>query len=307
MKKQSMSNDLKQTKEHPIYKDYASEERAILKAIDLKAGKHFTMEKLEHPTLVFLLSGEMILSMPPVVGQKVNGRQLFLAPTGSNFYGETITDLSIFICSFDRNMDLRNRFPIEQLQKHVKPDTQRENKQLTLLPIHDLLFRELEVTRESVYAGLSCMHYQHFKKEIIFIKLRTFYDKERLAALFAPILGLDNDFKDRVLRLYSQIETAQELMDRLNMSPTVFKRKFRESFGNSARQWLIQKKKENVFRDIVMTHITIAELADKYRFTVNYMTTFCQKHFGKSPTQLRSDWNNHSEIEGPTVTNKDIC
>lgn len=107
--------------------------------------------------------------------------------------------------------------------------------------------------------------------------LRAFYNKEHLAALFAPILGVDNDFKNRVLQFYPHIETAQELIDKLNMSPTVFKRKFRESFGESARQWLIQKKKENLFRDIVMTHIPIIELADKYNFTVNYMTTFCKK------------------------------
>ena len=38
-----------------------------------------------------------------------------------------------------------------------------------------------------------------------------------------------------------------------------------------------------------MTSMTVAELADKYRFTVNYMTTFCRHHFGKSPTELRKE------------------
>lgn len=80
-------------------------------------------------------------------------------------------------------------------------------------------------------------------------------------------------------------------MEKLNMSPTVFKRKFQDSFGNTPRQWLIQKKKEKLFRDIVMSDLTISELAEKYKFTVNYITTFCREHFGKTPTQLRSEWN----------------
>ena len=71
------------------------------------------------------------------------------------------------------------------------------------------------------------------------------------------------------------------------MSPIACKRKFRETFGISARQWLIRKKEQKLIRDILMTNISIAELAEKYKFTANYMTTFCRKRFGKSPTELR--------------------
>ena len=97
------------------------------------------------------------------------------------------------------------------------------------------------------------------------------------------------------MQIYPQIETAQELMERLNMSATAFNRKFQKAFGLSPRQWLIQKKKEKLFRDIVMTDIPIGELAFKYHFTENYITTFCHEHFGKSPTQLRNEWKNQSK------------
>ena len=46
------------------------------------------------------------------------------------------------------------------------------------------------------------------------------------------------------------------------MSPSAFKRKFRETFGISARQWLIRKKEQKLIRDILMTNISIAELAE---------------------------------------------
>ena len=62
---------------------------------------------------------------------------------------------------------------------------------------------------------------------------RAFYEKEQLALFLAPLLGEDSDFKEKVLQVYSQVETAQELMEKLNMSPTVFKRKFQDSFGNT--------------------------------------------------------------------------
>ncbi len=39
----------------------------------------------------------------------------------------------------------------------------------------------------------------------------------------------------------------------------------------------------------MMTDLTVAELADKYKYTANYLTTFCKEHFGKSPTELRAE------------------
>lgn len=293
--KQGTTSDLKYANEHLICENYLSEEQAIWNVIDLEAGGYFIKEWMEHSTLVFLLSGKMKISTASAVGQEIGGRQMLLVSGGDNFYGKAITDSCVLCCSFNRNMSLCNRFSIGKLQKYVTPDMQQRKRETTLLPVHGLLLQELEATRSAISSGLSCIHYQHIKRDLIFILLRGFYNKEQLAALFAPILGEDHNFKEKVMQVYSQIETAQELMGKFNMSPTVFKRKFRQSFGNSARQWLIQKKKEKLFRDIVMTDITIAELADKYSFTVNYMSTFCREHFGKSPTQLRSEWNNHSK------------
>ena len=135
--------------------------------------------------------------------------------------------------------------------------------------------------------GFLCVHFQQMRLEIMFMELRGFYRKEELAGLFAPILGVEEDFKDRVLQTFPEVNSAKELMERLNMSPTVFKQKFQASFGVSAKQWLIQKKKEKLLRDILMTDCTVSELAEKYSLTVNYLTTFCKKHFGKTPTELR--------------------
>lgn len=162
-------------------------------------------------------------------------------------------------------------------------------RHLDILPIHDLLLKELNLTLQLLQAGMRCLHFQQHKKEIFLTELRAFYLKEDLALLFAPILSTESNFKQNVLLIYPEIETAQQLMERLHMSPTAFKREFQKAFGISARQWLIQKKKEKIIRDILMTNTPIAELAYKYRFTVNYMTTFCRKHYGKSPTELRQE------------------
>lgn len=285
--KQNIFNELKYTKEHLVCENYISDERSILESIEVKEGRYLVREEVEQSTLCFVLSGEMYISTAGAVNQRVGEKQMFLISAGDSFHGRAVVDTSLIRCSFTRDMSLCNRFSIEQLQRHIPSSSQLGSGGMTLLPIHELLLKELEMTRDVMRTGMSCIHFQRIKKEILFIELRGFYQKEELARLFTPILGTESDFKEKVLLVYPQVETAKELIDRLNMSPTVFKRKFQEAFGMSARQWLIQKKKEKLFRDILMTNMSIAELAEKYKFTVNYMTTFCREHFGKSPTELR--------------------
>ena len=297
MTERNTTSHLRYANEHLFCGCQAHKGPSIWSIIELKAGGHYAKEGMELSTLVFLLVGDMTVSTASAVGQAVSGGQMFLVSASDNFYAQATTDALVLSCSLDRNVPQCNRFSFDQLQRFIPPpDTQRRMGELTLLPIHNLLLRELEETRQVITSGLSCNHYQRLKKDLLFVLLRSFYNKEQLAALFAPMLsGDDNDFKAKVMQVYPHIKTALELMHELNMSATAFNRKFNKAFGYSARQWLIQKKKEKLFRDIVMTNITITELAYKYNFTVNYMTAFCREHFGKSPTQLRNEWNNQNE------------
>ena len=296
MTERNTTSHLRHANEQLICGCQAHKGPSIWSIIELKAGDHYAKEGMELPTLVFPLMGDMTVSTASAVGQAVSGGQMFLVSASDNFYAQATTDALVLSCSFDRDVPQCNRFSFDQLQRFMTPDTQRRKEELTLLPIHNLLLRELEETRIALSSGLTCNHYQRLKKDLLFVLLRSFYNKEQLAALFAHMLsGEYNDFKAKVMQVYPHIETALELMHELNMSATAFNRKFQKAFGYSARQWLIQKKKEKLFRDIVMTNITITELAYKYNFTVNYMTAFCREHFGKSPTQLRSEWNNQNE------------
>lgn len=287
--RQNMMTGLKYTKEHLICENYVTGEQAILEIIEVDADKHLVWEDMERSALIFVLSGQIEISTYGLVWHHVHERQMFFVNAGDSFYGKSVAGTSLLRCSFGGDMALCNRFSIAQLHQFVSPSSSRSSNEIPLLPIHELLFKELETTKQVMQTGMSCIHFQRIKKEILFIELRGFYQKEELARLFSPIIGMDYDFKHRVMQVSTQVKTAKELIDKLNMSPTSFKRKFQESFGTSARQWLIQKKKDSLLRDLLLTDVPVMELADKYNFTTNYITTFCQQHFGKSPTALRQE------------------
>ncbi len=275
--------------EHIACKNYLTGDRALFETIKLEAGKLFIRESMDRSALVFLLSGKIRISTKNVVNREIEAGKMFLVTAGDSFYGRAITDVILLRCSFTQEIALCNKFALKKLQRYVSCEESEDNPDIALLAIHPLLQQELELTSSVMGKGLMCVHYQRLKQDIIFMELRGLYKKEELARMFAPLLGADDDFKNRVLEIYPRISTIKELMVKLQMSHATFNRKFHNSFNISPKQWLIQKKKEKLFRDIVMTNLPIAEIAEKYGFTVNYVTSFCKEHFGKTPTKLRQE------------------
>lgn len=285
---ENAENKLMYLKEHLECQNYVSDEAAIWGSLELKAGSFTYREGVERHTLIFVLTGELTFSTAKTINRTVKESCFFLVPAGDNFYARAETDCLLMRCSLTPEITLCNRHSIEELRLHASMETMWKNGTV-VLTIHPLLLKELKITRETLCAGLSCLHYHHIKMEILLMELRGFYRREDLAALFMPILGENGDFKHKIMQIYPSINTAKELAEQLHMSSTVFKRKFQKAFGTSAKQWLIQKKKEKLLYDILMTELTLTELADKYNFTVNYLTTFCKEHFGKSFTELRTE------------------
>lgn len=286
---------LKYVKEHLECRNYATVEQSILQFRIFKAGENVVKEATDSSALLFLLSGEIELSTSSVLSQKIEGPSMLFIASGEDFCAKIKLNTTLVRCRLDLQTALCNRFAIEHLnQLKGNRNMKAEKNRIPVFPIHSLLYTELEAAIEAIKLGLMCVHYHQIKRDALLICLRGFYTRGQLADLFAPILGVESEFKEKVIKSYSDVETVKELMIALNMSPTTFKRKFHQAFGTTAKQWLIEKKKERVFRDLIMSHTPIAELADKYKFSENYMTTFCKEHFGKTPTQIRADWNDYT-------------
>ena len=282
--------------EHVECKNYLTGNDALFEEINLESGELFIREFINRPSLLFILSGEIRVSIRSVVKRKVEAGNLLFVTMGDSFFGRALTDVTVIRCSFTHEISLCNKFALKDLTRFILPPPiyGAENKrvnELVMLDIHPILRKELELTMTAVQNGLLCSHFQRIKQDIILMEIRGLYKKEDLARLFEPLISNDEDFKIKVLETYNNIKTAKELAAELNMSQSSFKRKFNECFGTSPKHWLIQKKKEKLFRDIVMSEMTIKEIAEKYDFTVNYISSFCKKNFGKTPTELRGKHN----------------
>lgn len=207
---------------------------------------------------------------------------MFLVLAGDNFYMRAITEVTLLRCAP----------PLETLYKRmadiVSDSPSRERKRIPVLPLQALLLRELHTIQEMMRAGILSPYVQRLKTELVLSVLRELYAKGELAAFFTQAFTGDHEFKAQVLKVYSNADSVKELAYKMNISISTLKRKFQSAFGMSVKQWLIQKRKERLLHDITQTKMSIAELAEKYKLTGNYLSTFCREHFGKSPTELRS-------------------
>ena len=254
----------------------------ILGLTHVKADQSIAQEKVERLTLLFVLSGNLYFSTAGIENQPVDEGHMFLVLAGDNFYMRAITEVTLLRCAP----------PLETLYKRmadiVSDSPSRERKRIPVLPLQALLLRELHTIQEMMRAGILSPYVQRLKTELVLSVLRELYAKSELAAFFTQAFTGDHEFKAQVLKVYSNADSVKELAYKMNISISTLKRKFQSAFGMSVKQWLIQKRKERLLHDITQTKMSIAELAEKYKLTGNYLSTFCREHFGKSPTELRS-------------------
>ena len=254
----------------------------ILGLTHVKADQSIAQEKVERLTLLFVLSGNLYFSTAGIENQPVDEGHMFLVLAGDNFYMRAITEVTLLRCAP----------PLETLYKRmadiVSDSPSRERKRIPVLPLQALLLRELHTIQEMMRAGILSPYVQRLKTELVLSVLRELYANGELAAFFTQAFTGDHEFKAQVLKVYSNADSVKELAYKMNISISTLKRKFQSAFGMSVKQWLIQKRKERLLHDITQTKMSIAELAEKYKLTGNYLSTFCREHFGKSPTELRS-------------------
>lgn len=267
-------------------KDDAADERTMLGYLELKANDTFEREDLRRSTLVCILKGRMEVSVAGIIGQLIEEGHMLLVPAGDSFYARALTEVTVLRVSFEQLAPFCHRFSLPRLLACAPAADGKET--FCILPLRDNLRRELELTLKTIKTNVACARYRRIKAEILCMELGCSYSEDELARLFAPILAADVRFKTSVLRTFPRVSDAKELRVVLGIPGSTFSRKFRSAFGTSAGQWIIRKKEEKLFHDIVATKTSVKELARKYGFTANYLTYFCKKHFGATPAQLRA-------------------
>ena len=281
--------------EHLNCSEYALTEAAmIFKRYSFKKGKRLPDLLMDHSSIVFVLEGVILMHCGPFLDRRVEERNMFFLPNNVLCSGEVLEDTELLSCVFDKDTQVCNRFMLENLVKLDGFGSIRYD--FDTLSIRGRLWEFVRFLVECLDDGLGCRHFHQMKRQELALLFRGYYTKEELARFFYPILSENMDFRESVLACFREANSLEEIARRMNLTPVTFNRRFKKTFGEPYAQWLEKRKAEDILRDILITNKTFSEIADAYGFSsAAYFTTFCKRHFGKSPSEIRQQRNERGE------------
>ncbi|MEA4917122.1 helix-turn-helix domain-containing protein [Proteiniphilum sp.] len=114
-------------------------------------------------------------------------------------------------------------------------------------------------------------------------------ENEIVLVKILPLTSKYKKFEGNVLRYYSSTESISELATLCKYDCIkTFIRHFKECFGKTPYQWLLDRKMEEIQSYVLNSEISITELSKMYGFkTVSHMVSTYTKRFGISPQKSR--------------------
>lgn len=277
------------SEEHKTCYNYNVPELSVFKYFKLDKDSPPVFMEMERSMLCFVARGDVVVRLGRQRTQVISGRTFFLVPSGSNFFGWQHSHAELMCCSFVDTPKFCNIYTIENLAKEMG-EVVDAGEEFVTLPICDRLHQFLCLLGDCMDDGILCAHFHQLMLQELFLLLRGYYSKHDLARMFVPILGFDNGFRGLVLKHYKDFADIKQFAELANMTPSTFQRKFKQEFKKSVNEWLLDRKCELIIRDIKTSPKTINEISDEYGFSsMQYFSTFCKRHFGKTPTELRAE------------------
>lgn len=276
--------------EHKTCYHYAEKSTATFKVYHLQHDAPPAQARLECSLIVFVVEGESLIRYGAGKPFVVPAGRFFLVEPGTLFTGHQQVPTLVMTMAFVGAPQLCNIYTLENLVRDTQGASLPVDPHFTL-PIRPRLREFLDLVMHCLDDGLSCAHYHELKREEFFLLVRAYYSKEELAALFRPLLGIDHDFRRQVLEVCAKgCCDIAAMAGQLNMSTATLQRKFKQTFHETAGQWLLNRKAERIVRQLKTTSLTFDQICFENGFSSPaYFSNFCKRVFGKTPTQLRNE------------------
>lgn len=258
------------------------------KVLEFDQSNKIQIIEVDRSVIIFLLEGKVQVSCNSYRDKIQQAGQIALAPRNSCCYVKVLERTVIISCSYVQNMSFCDRLSFINLH-HFLPE--KFEYEFHLLPITERIKEFVTLARHCLNDNLSCVHLHELLGKEMLIFFRAYYSKEELAAFFYPLLGKEVDFKDFVLSNFLKVKDLTEFSDRAHLSIDTFKRRFKETFGMPAHKWISQRKSEFIYRDLIASDKSFADIAMQYNLSSQaYLSTFCKRFFGKTPQEIRNSF-----------------
>ena len=269
--------------EHLQCKNYLSDDKCTFSKYRLNKGELININLLNQYLFVFLLSGNLELSHTDGRKIKLEAGKMYSLGFDPSILVNLLRDSLIILLAFDRPQILCDEFNLIGLNKYLP----KEDSPVRSLPIKEQMTGFLNTMQMYLDNKMLCRHLQGIKQSEFFFIMRGFYTKEENAMFFYPIIEKNNSFKSLVKEKANGAETVKDLAAACNMTTKTLTRKFKESFNETPKQWLLTRKKQQVKIEVLRAD-NFKELQGRFGFSsYTHLNEYCIKQFDKSVKELR--------------------
>lgn len=238
--------------------------------------------------IAFMIKGGLRFNFRDHPEKVLREGEFIFIPVGGVFRYEVLENARITIIRPNGNVRLCEGFLIEKLYKKDNIPSLNDPCAIHTLEINRPLRLFLEGLNEIAQGGLNCRYYFDIKAKELFILLKAYYTREQLRDFFSLILSPDTVFSEHIRANHHKYKAVKELAWSMNMTQKAFSKKFTKVFGESAMSWMRKEKALSVYSELYAGRETIAQIADKYKFSSqSHLNKFCKGEFGKNPGEIR--------------------
>ncbi len=232
---------------------------------------------------LFFLSGSVILNCKYYESYNMDYSSIVTLPKKCEFSIEYSEGSEFLILGYDDPSSEAGRKILDAVR--LKIDDKRIK--IAALSIHKMIASYIELLKSYSQISKPCPEIFRLKKEELYVLLRCLYKDFELAHFFYPVLIESCSFRQYILDNYDKVSNVQELIDGLSISKSIFYDKFKQEFGQSAKQWLIERLKERILKRITDVSVTAKDIMYEFEFSSpEHLNTFCKKQFGLTPGRL---------------------
>lgn len=235
--------------------------------------------------MLFVLSGEIKMTFGQYQNKIFEEGKMFFLPRNMSFIGTVIKPAHVALLKYNsikfECMEDRIRLLIKK-----KAEGSYTWDKVNLKPELRQCVEELIHYRKH---GLSCNHIYIIKSQEIYLIFKHFYTDDERIQVFYPFIGQDPNFAELVISNYMYAKTAEELAARLGYGIKTFRELFKENFGETPYKWMQEQMAHQLKGKLMKKEIPFKQIMFEFRFTTtSHFITFCRKHFGGTPTEIRN-------------------
>lgn len=270
-----------------------NKEKQAFRYVKSSTGEKFVFDNLDTYTIVFILSGEALISCNEFINVPFKAGELCLFPISADCVWETISDATGIVLATSKNLNPCDR---DLLKYHAD---QWLNTESTFfgMAIKPRLLEFLESVRNYIEDGIECPYIHRVKEQELSMIFRAYYSTEERSEFFLPTVRNTHEFEYFIMQNYLKMKGVMEFVDLSGLNISTFNRKFKSHFGTSPYQWMIKQKSKHILHALITRDKTIADVMRDFNFSdASHFNRYCKSMFGASPTELRKQRRNR-EIE----------